>query len=141
MDQHVGARRSDELQLQYHSTLHADRNHQRPLGPDHARWLGRTVKTETGDANSTKSVVDTIYGYCACSPLGKVKQGYGVGYQNTRDDSPDGNGDQGHHFAAFFELGYLYPNAPGGFLAEAFEWGEALLGFKGPVRKISTWVW
>jgi hypothetical protein len=36
--------------------------------------LGRTIKVETGDSNGTQSVVDTQYGSCACSPLGKVKQ-------------------------------------------------------------------
>ncbi|HXI43118.1 MAG TPA: RHS repeat-associated core domain-containing protein, partial [Bryobacteraceae bacterium] len=36
--------------------------------------LGRPIKVETGDASSTKSVVDTVYGPCACSPMGKVTQ-------------------------------------------------------------------
>ncbi len=36
--------------------------------------LGRPIKVETGDASSTKSVVDTVYGSCACSPLGKLTQ-------------------------------------------------------------------
>ncbi len=36
--------------------------------------LGRTIKVETGDSNGTKSVVETQYDSCACSPLGKVKQ-------------------------------------------------------------------
>ena len=39
-----------------------------------ADGLGRTVKTETGDATSTKSVVDTEYDACGCSPTGKVKR-------------------------------------------------------------------
>ena len=34
--------------------------------------LGRTVKVETGDGTGTKSVADTQYTACACSPLGKV---------------------------------------------------------------------
>ena len=45
------------------------------------RWVkstldgfGRTVKMEAGDAVGTKSVVDTVYAPCACSPLGKRKQ-------------------------------------------------------------------
>ena len=37
--------------------------------------LGRTIKVETGDSNGTQSVVDTQYGSCACSPLGKVEAG------------------------------------------------------------------
>ena len=36
--------------------------------------LGRTVKVEVGDASSVKSVVDTEYDSCACSPLGKLKR-------------------------------------------------------------------
>ncbi|MEO8131260.1 MAG: hypothetical protein ABI822_29455, partial [Bryobacteraceae bacterium] len=45
------------------------------------RWVkttvdgfGRTVKTETGDGSGTKSVVDTEYAPCACSPMGKLKR-------------------------------------------------------------------
>jgi RHS repeat-associated protein len=37
--------------------------------------------------------------------------GYAASYQNTTPDSTAGNGDQGHHFAAFFEFGFLHPNA------------------------------
>jgi RHS repeat-associated protein len=37
--------------------------------------LGRTIKVEQGDSSGvTKSVVDTEYDSCACSPLGKVKR-------------------------------------------------------------------
>jgi YD repeat-containing protein len=36
--------------------------------------LGRTIKVETGDGTGTKSVVETEYASCACSPLGKVKR-------------------------------------------------------------------
>jgi hypothetical protein len=36
--------------------------------------FGRTIKVETGDGASTKSVVDTEYDSCACSPTGKVKR-------------------------------------------------------------------
>jgi hypothetical protein len=36
--------------------------------------FGRTIKTERGDGSGTKSVVDTEYEACACSPLGKVKR-------------------------------------------------------------------
>ncbi|MCX6620680.1 MAG: hypothetical protein NTY38_06310, partial [Acidobacteria bacterium] len=36
--------------------------------------LGRTIKVETGDATSTKTVVETEYAPCPCSPLGKVKR-------------------------------------------------------------------
>ena len=36
--------------------------------------LGRAIRVETGDSNGTQSVVDTQYGSCACSPLGKVTQ-------------------------------------------------------------------
>ena len=32
------------------------------------------TRPETGDATTTKSVVDTVYAPCACSPLGKMKQ-------------------------------------------------------------------
>ena len=36
--------------------------------------LGRAVKVEGGDGSGTKSVVDTEYDRCPCSPLGKVKR-------------------------------------------------------------------
>lgn len=36
--------------------------------------LGRTIKVEQGDATSTKSIVDTEYEPCACSPIGKMKR-------------------------------------------------------------------
>ncbi|MBK9171363.1 MAG: hypothetical protein IPM24_28455, partial [Bryobacterales bacterium] len=36
--------------------------------------LGRTVKVERGDGGGTKSIVDTEYAACACSPVGKVKR-------------------------------------------------------------------
>ena len=61
--------------------------------------------------------------------------GYSAGFQNTVDDSPSGNGDQGHHFAAFFEYGYLHPNAPGGVIATIFEEFEAGFGIKGPINE------
>jgi YD repeat-containing protein len=45
------------------------------------RWVkstfdgfGRTIKVERGDGGGTKSVVETEYEPCACSPLGKVKR-------------------------------------------------------------------
>jgi len=45
------------------------------------RWVkttvdgfGRTVKVETGDGSGTKTVVETEYDSCACSPLGKLKR-------------------------------------------------------------------
>ncbi|HEY7338162.1 MAG TPA: DUF2341 domain-containing protein, partial [Bryobacteraceae bacterium] len=34
--------------------------------------LGRTILTETGDANGTKSQAETVYGPCGCSPVGKM---------------------------------------------------------------------
>jgi RHS repeat-associated protein len=36
--------------------------------------LGRTVRVEIGDNTGVKSIVDTEYEACACSPLGKVKR-------------------------------------------------------------------
>ncbi len=36
--------------------------------------LGRTVTMTAGDSGGTKSEVDSVYGPCACSPLGKLKQ-------------------------------------------------------------------
>jgi len=69
--------------------------------------LGRPIKIESGDAGGTKSTVDTEYGPCACSPMGKVKrvsQPYAPGGtvywttytydalgRTTRTDLPDGS--------------------------------------------------
>ncbi len=36
--------------------------------------LGRTIKVENGDATSVKSVVETEYDSCACTPMGKTKR-------------------------------------------------------------------
>ncbi|MGD1097715.1 MAG: hypothetical protein ABSB35_37725 [Bryobacteraceae bacterium] len=36
--------------------------------------LGRTILTQTGDANGTKSQAETVYGSCGCSPTGKMMQ-------------------------------------------------------------------
>jgi RHS repeat-associated protein len=56
--------------------------------------------------------------------------GYLQPFQNTVPDNPmtGWNGDQGHHFAAFFEFGYQYASlGPGSlsFFAYAYEWGQA----------------
>jgi hypothetical protein len=53
--------------------------------------------------------------------------GFAKPFQNTIDDSPNGNGDQGHHFAAFFEFGYQYGGAIGGVAADVFELTEAFV--------------
>ncbi len=34
--------------------------------------FGRTIKTETGDAGGTKSIVDAVYDSCGCNPMGKM---------------------------------------------------------------------
>jgi len=46
-----------------------------------ARWtrttadgLGRPVKVETGDGSGTKTIVDTEYEACGCTPFGKTKR-------------------------------------------------------------------
>jgi len=39
-----------------------------------ADGLGRPVKVETGDGSGTKTIVDTEYEPCACSPVGKLKR-------------------------------------------------------------------
>jgi len=36
--------------------------------------LGRTVLTQTGDASTTQSQVETVYNSCGCSPAGKMTQ-------------------------------------------------------------------
>jgi len=69
--------------------------------------LGRSTKVETGDGTGTKSVVDTEYAPCGCSPLGRAKrvsQPYAPGQtpvwttytydalgRTTRVDLPDGS--------------------------------------------------
>jgi hypothetical protein len=57
--------------------------------------------------------------------------GYLSQYQNTLPDNPTTgwNGDQGHHFAAFFELGYEYSVAglsPGSLAAFALEYIQGM---------------
>jgi len=39
-----------------------------------ADGLGRTIKVEIGDSGGTKSIVDTEYDSCNCSPFGKMKR-------------------------------------------------------------------
>jgi len=56
--------------------------------------------------------------------------GYQVQYQNVPPDSPTSNGDQGHHFAAFFQLGYQWSSFPSWFgtvASNIFEVGESLV--------------
>ena len=36
--------------------------------------LGRTILTQSGDASSTQSQAESVYGPCACSPMGKLMQ-------------------------------------------------------------------
>ncbi len=45
--------------------------------------FGRTIKVEVGDGSGTKSVVDTEYAPCACSPLGKL-------YRTSQPYAPGG---------------------------------------------------
>jgi hypothetical protein len=54
--------------------------------------------------------------------------GYQTKYQNTLPDNPitGWNGDQGHHFAAFFQFGYKYGAAAGSVTAFATEWWQGL---------------
>jgi RHS repeat-associated protein len=66
------------------------------------------------------------------SPI-KLNSGQASGfqseYQNTTPDNPTSgwNGDQGHHFAAFFQLGQEW-NPPASYIGSAlFEVGESLL--------------
>jgi hypothetical protein len=56
--------------------------------------------------------------------------GYLAVYQNTTPDNPvtGANGDQGHHFAAFFEFGYHFGALAGTGASAAFELFEAAFG-------------
>ncbi len=36
--------------------------------------MGRPIRVERGDSSGTKSIVDTVYQPCACSPLGKIQE-------------------------------------------------------------------
>ena len=64
-----------------HTVSASATNTQWPIGTL-AHWqrtttdgFGRTIKTEAGaDSNTILSVVDTQYGPCACSPLGKISR-------------------------------------------------------------------
>jgi len=55
--------------------------------------------------------------------------GYATQYQNTIPDNPatGWNGDQGHHFAAFFQFGYLHGAAAGQVLAFGMEWWQGTM--------------
>jgi hypothetical protein len=54
--------------------------------------------------------------------------GFDSAYQNTLPDNPvtGWNGDQGHHFAAFLQAGYLYGSGTASFQAWALEYWEGL---------------
>jgi hypothetical protein len=64
--------------------------------------------------------------------------GYAPAYQNSTPDGgygdPSWNGDQGHHFAAFFQFGYLYGPVAGAAAVDIFEGAEALLN-GGPLNQ------
>jgi RHS repeat-associated protein len=53
--------------------------------------------------------------------------GFAKAFQNSTDDSPKGNSDQGHHFAAFFEFGYQYGGDIGGVATNIFELTESFI--------------
>ncbi len=53
-----------------------------------------------------------------------VPSGYLPQFQNTLDDQPGWNGDQGHHFAAFFDLGY-FSGRTARLVAVIYERGQA----------------
>lgn len=46
-------------------------------------------------------------------------------YQNSSDDGPGGNGDQGHHLATFLQLGFQLGSALADDAVTAFEYAEA----------------
>jgi hypothetical protein len=59
-------------------------------------------------------------------PLNTGQQsGYLPPFQNTQPDNPYTNGDQGHHFAAFFQVGFFWGGAVAAALALDFEVLEA----------------
>ena len=53
--------------------------------------------------------------------------GYASQFQNTLDDTSTGNGDQGHHFAAYFQFGWNYGASAG---STASWWGEQIQALK-----------
>jgi hypothetical protein len=59
--------------------------------------------------------------------------GYQSIYQNTTPDNPSTgwNGDQGHHFAAFFEFGFQYGGSLGAITSAVYEWAQAFGGSSG----------
>jgi hypothetical protein len=61
--------------------------------------------------------------------------GYLAQYQNTTPDNPKTgwNGDQGHHFAAFFQVGYQYGATQGSMLASLWERLEGTPGNRGDI--------
>jgi hypothetical protein len=62
--------------------------------------------------------------------------GYQSIYQNTIPDnqSTGWNGDQGHHFAAFFEFGYQYGGTAGSITSALYEWAQAAFGGNDPIN-------
>ena len=44
------------------------------LGEDVFRWVGRTIKDQSGNGANIVSTVDTEYDSCGCSPIGKMKR-------------------------------------------------------------------
>lgn len=62
--------------------------------------------------------------------------GFSAPFQNTVPDNPrtGWNGDQGHHFAAFFEYGYLNPRI-GVSVAVLYEYLQAGFGLYAPINQ------
>src|SRR5437016_8208076 len=59
---------------------------------------------------------------------GAVRVFAGSGRDALREGDANWNGDQGHHFAAFFQYGYKYGGAAGSIGSAVFELLQAALG-------------
>lgn len=82
--------------------------------------FGLLVPSQT----STRNIPGIAYGAGGWTGFKSNQSGYLSTYQN----SPGDNSDQSHHFAAFFELGYVYGSKNGNVSSHLFEWAEAALG-------------
>jgi RHS repeat-associated protein len=96
--------------------------------------LGRTVKVIEGDSGGARSEVDTVYGPCGCSPLGKV-------YQVSEPYDPQAGGATAWTSYVYDGLGRTYSvTAPDGSVTRYAYWGNVTQRTD-PAGHWKQWAW